>query len=115
MGDLDGGPGGGLDGAAEGDGEPGPVNGGLKGMYPNIGDDRLAHEIERMRTVRKEAQDRKKQITRCLRNLKRQRQRLKTKAKNLSTTDLVDVLCIRADAEQKVIAKAKAKALAVAA
>jgi hypothetical protein len=111
MGEVNGDPGEGGGGAPGEDGHADSANRALLGdIYTRVGDDRLAHEIQVVREERKAANDRKKQITKSLRNLKRQRQRLKSKAKNLSTTDLVDVLCIRADAEKALLTRAAAKA-----
>ena len=68
----------------------------------------ISGKIKALKDQRKQMlEEKKKAVARALRHAQRQRMRLKRKAKNLSTDDLVEVLTMRAVAR-----KAKAEASA---
>ena len=83
---------------------------GRDALFANLGADMISGKIKALKDQRKQMLEEKKAVARALRNAQRQRMRLKRKAKNLSTDDLVEVLTMRAAAQ-----KAKAEASAASA
>ena len=65
----------------------------------------ISGKIKELKDQRKQMLEEKKAVARALTNAQRKRMRLKRKAKNLSTDDLVEALTMRAAAQ-----KAKAEA-----
>ena len=76
-------------------------------LFANLGADLIPGKIKALKDQRKQMLEDNKLVAGALRNAQRQKMRLKRKAKNLSTDDLVEVLTMRAAAQ-----KAKAEASA---
>ena len=68
-------------------------------FFANLGADMISGNIKALKDQRKRMLEEKKAVSRALRNAQRQRMRLKRKANNLSTDDLVEVLSMRAAAQ----------------
>ena len=69
----------------------------------------LDTQIIKMKGDRARMKAEKAKLAKDLRNHERKRSRLKSKAKALSSTDLLEVLSFRAQDQSKVIANKKAK------
>lgn len=69
----------------------------------------LDTQIVKMKANRARMKSEKAKLAKDLRNHERKRSRLKSKAKALSSTDLLEVLSFRAQDQSKVIANKKAK------
>ena len=78
---------------------------GRDALLANLGSDVVSARIKTLKAQRQQMLAEKKAVARALTNAQRQRNRLKRKAKNLSTDDLVEVLTMRAAAQR---AKAEA-------
>ena len=96
---------GGVGAAAGGGGAAGAAAAALN-LISQMGDP-SADNVARLRAQKRALADQKKQTQKELKNEERKRQRLMTKAKGLSATDLVTIL-----ATKQAVAKAKAKAKA---
>jgi ribosomal protein S1 len=80
-------------------------------FFVSLGASMISGKINALKDQRNQMlEEQKKVVGRALRNAQRQRMRLKRKANNLSTDDLVEVLTTRVDAQ-----KAKAEASAASA
>ena len=75
----------------------------------------LDEEIDRLRSQRESMQKEKKRVSRDLRNTERKKSRLRTKAKLLSSTDLLEVYAMRMRMNEKAAEKAAASKTPVAA
>ena len=78
---------------------------GRDALLANLGSDVVSARIKTLKAQRQQMLAEKKAVARALKNAQRQRNRLKRKAKNLSTDDLVEVLTMRGAAQR---AKAEA-------
>jgi len=67
--------------------------------------DKLQDLIVTLRGERERIKDSKKVLSKQLKNAQRKKQRLKKKAKELSTTDIIDVLIMRKTAQDALKAK----------
>ena len=74
----------------------------------------LDEEIDRLRSQRESMQKEKKRVSRDLRNTERKKSRLRTKAKLLSSTDLLEVYAMRMRMNEKAAEKAAASKTPVA-
>jgi len=88
-------------GSKSSQGNTSPIRADVSMLLGKLGADRLAASIQSLAKERDVIAKQKKTITKTLKNARRQRLRLKTKAKMLSTTDIVDVLTMRKEAEKK--------------
>ena len=63
--------------------------------------DTLKHEVDRLRLERKEQMKKQKAMTAAIKSAKRKKQRIVNKACNLSTDDIVQILCLKNDQLEK--------------